>query len=92
MISCCTNSEHYSCTGSLRFPGVFITEHELDPRSKISSLRAMPPPLKKTVGEGDICGTQLASAQHRCLALSLNFFEGRGHLYTIYRSSSAPIQ
>ena len=49
--------------GSLRFPGrVFITEHEPGPRS--SSLRIDSPSPKKNVGERDICGTQLTSAQH----------------------------
>ena len=76
--------------GSLRFPEVFIAEHEPGPRS--SSLRTDAPSPKKNARERDICGTQLTLAQHRRLALSLNFFEGSGYLYTGYRSSSAPIQ
>ena len=77
--------------GSPRFPGVFITEHEPGPRSIISSLRTDAPCPKKNVRERDICGTQLTLAQHRRVALSLIFFEGRGYLYTGYRSSSAPM-
>ena len=56
-----------------------------------SSLHTDAPCPKKNVGERDICGTQLTLAQHRRVALSLNFFEGRGYLYTGYRSSSAPM-
>ena len=39
-----------------------------------SSLHTDAPCPKKNVGERDICGTQLTLAQHRRVALSLNFF------------------
>ena len=74
--------------GSLRFPEVFMTELEPGPRS--NSLCTGAPSPKNKVWERDICGTQLTFAQHRHL-LRLNFFEGRWHLYSGYRSSSAPI-